>query len=248
MLPIPVPPGFRIIAHRGASAYAPENTPAAFRLAREMGAREFETDIQLAADGVPVLCHDPSLERFGHGQLVVEDLTSADLLALDMGSWFSPHLYARERMETLDGLLAAHGREVVCHLEIKSGKPELPGLVRDAIRRHGTAANCIVTSFSLPALEAMRAVAPDLRLGWLVGKITADVCARARELALFQICPKAGEIDAEQMAMARQVVPEIRAWGVAGGPQQVVRLITHVLDLGCDGMTINWPDWVAHMA
>ena len=57
-LPIPCPQGFRIIAHRGASAYAPENTAAAFRLAHEIGVNEVETDAQLTTDGEVVLCHD----------------------------------------------------------------------------------------------------------------------------------------------------------------------------------------------
>jgi glycerophosphoryl diester phosphodiesterase len=48
------------------------------------------------------------------------------------------------------------------------------------------------------------------------------------------------------MALGRTVVPEIRAWGIAGSSQQVVELIHRVVDLGCDGMTTNWPDWAVH--
>ena len=61
MLPIPVPPDFRIIAHRGASAYAPENTKPAFGFAQRMGISEVELDTQLSADGMVVLCHDLTL-------------------------------------------------------------------------------------------------------------------------------------------------------------------------------------------
>ena len=86
MFPIAVPDSFRIIAHRGASGYAPENTVAAFDLAREMGAVEVETDTQLTTDGAVVLCHDHNLDRFGHPDRVVETSSSQELMNLDMGS------------------------------------------------------------------------------------------------------------------------------------------------------------------
>ena len=85
-LPIPVPPAFRIIAHRGASAYAPENSMAAFALAQKMGIREIELDTQLTPDGVVALCHDRTLARYGHGAQAVEEMNWADLAALDMGA------------------------------------------------------------------------------------------------------------------------------------------------------------------
>ena len=62
-IPIRVPAAFRVIAHRGSSAYAPENTRPAFELARAMGIAEIETDVQLTTDGVVVLCHDTGLEN-----------------------------------------------------------------------------------------------------------------------------------------------------------------------------------------
>ena len=108
-LPILVPPAFRIIAHRGASAYAPENSMAAFTLAQKMGIREIELDTQLTPDGVVALCHDRTLARYGHGAQVMEEMNWADLAALDMGAWFSPYLFGGERMITLEQLLARYG-------------------------------------------------------------------------------------------------------------------------------------------
>ena len=118
-LPITVPSGFRIIAHRGASAYAPENTAAAFTLAHEIGVDEVETDAQLTPDGEVVLCHDRALARYGHGDAVVEETPWAKLAALDMGSWFSPHLYGGERMWRLDDLFSAYGDRFTYHVELK---------------------------------------------------------------------------------------------------------------------------------
>ncbi|RIK34981.1 MAG: hypothetical protein DCC57_23815, partial [Chloroflexi bacterium] len=119
MLPIPVPAAFRIIAHRGASAYAPENTLPAFDLARAMGVTEVELDAQLTTDGQIALCHDGTLARYGHGPRAVETLAWPDLADLDMGAWFSPHLFGGTRMMTLPQLFDTYGAAFVYHVEIK---------------------------------------------------------------------------------------------------------------------------------
>lgn len=251
MLPIPVPTEFRIIAHRGASAYAPENSAAAFRLAGAMHATEIELDVQLTTDDYVVLCHDTTLARYGHGEQVVEDLAWDDLAHLDMGSWFSPYLYHGEPMFLLDDLFAAYADEFTYHVEIKGAAPELPSAVYDLIARHNLAHACIVTSFSLAALTAVRRLDAGLRLGWLVDTIAAHELAQARALRLFQLCPAAHSVTPQMVGEARAVVPEVRAWGVQGETiahqaAEVEALIRRVLAVGCDGMTINWPDWLTH--
>ncbi len=112
-IPIRVPKAFRVIVHRGSSACAHENTLPAFRLARKMGVGEVELDVQLTTDGVVVLCHDLVLTRYGHGDVVVKEMASDELLALDMGSWFSPHLFAATPMLSLSKLLKTHGDDFI---------------------------------------------------------------------------------------------------------------------------------------
>ncbi|HXF60794.1 MAG TPA: glycerophosphodiester phosphodiesterase family protein [Caldilineaceae bacterium] len=253
MLPIEVPPHFRIIAHRGASAYAPENTAPAFTLAQRMGVTEVELDTQLTVDGEIVLCHDGTLARYGHSTQVVERLRWEELAALDMGAWFSPFLYGGTRMMTLRDLLAGYGDSFVYHVELKGKASGLPAAVHAAIRAHRLWDRCIITSFRFEALAAMRQINATARLGWLVREIDAETIAKARDLALFQLCPFAGTVTPAQVAAARQVTPEVRAWGlngetVAGQAAEVITLIRRVLEAGCDGMTINWPDWVRHAA
>jgi len=101
-----------IIAHRGASAEAPENTLVAFRRAIELGADGVEFDVRLAADGVPVVIHDATLKRTAGIDRRVADITSAELARLDVGSWFNRHhghladeAYALERIPTLERVL-----------------------------------------------------------------------------------------------------------------------------------------------
>ena len=83
---------FHIIAHRGASGYAPENTMASFRRAVAMGATEVETDVAFTKDGKLVLFHDETLERTTNGTGLPEDFTLAELQRLDAGSWHDPKL------------------------------------------------------------------------------------------------------------------------------------------------------------
>ncbi len=250
MLPIAVPQGFRIIAHRGASAYVPENTHAAFALTQRMGVREIETDAQLTRDGVVVLCHDKTLARYGHGERVVEEMTWAELAGLDMGSWFSPALFGGAKMVTLDDLLATYSDAFTYHMEIKGSAAGLPAAVHASLAGHGLLDCTVVTSFNYAALEAMRAIDPTVRLGWLVRTIDEETVALAQALNLFQLCPVAASVDAAQVELARRATPEVRAWGLSGTQAnqapEVIDLIQRVLAAGCDGMTINWPDWVRH--
>jgi glycerophosphoryl diester phosphodiesterase len=247
MLPISVPTNFRIIAHRGASAYAPENTLAAFDLAMRMGVGEVELDAQLTSDGVVVLCHDRTLERYGHGPRIVEAMSSTELLALDMGSWFSPFHFGGERMLTLAELFAHFGNHFCYHVEIKGQAPGLMTAVAQLIAQHTLAEQCIITSFDFASLAAMQQVAPQLRRGWLVEQIDDSVLTQAQALALFQLCPDAAQLSVASVQRARTVAPEVRAWGLSGNNRQVIDLIHRVIDSRCNGMTINWPDWVRHV-
>jgi len=240
---IPVPATFRIIAHRGASAYAPENTLKAFALARDMGVGEVETDAQLTTDGEVVLCHDSTLARYGHGDLWVESLSSQELLALDMGAWYSPYLFADTPILTLDQLLGEFKDELVYHIELKGAAVGLAAAVDASVTRHGLSSNVIYTSFSFIQLERMREVAADARMGWLVEDFDDETLARARDLQLFQLCPRADRITEELVVKGKEVVSEIRAWGMRGGAVELRALIAQVSRCGCDGMTINWPDW-----
>lgn len=250
-LPIPVSPSFRIIAHRGASAYVPENTLAAFQLALDMGVPDVETDVQLTTDGVAVLCHDRTLARYGHGNQVVEEMAWSDLVDLDMGSWFSPRLHHDKRLTTLGALFTAFGDNLIYHVELKGSAPGLAAATHAIITEHNLADNCFITSFSYDWLVAMRAIDPSLRMGWLVREMTDDVLEKTAALQLYQLCPFAGTVTQELVERAREIVAEVRAWGLlgesaSGQAAEVQALIHNVLDTGCDGTTINWPDWVRH--
>ncbi len=119
-----------VVAHRGASFYAPENTLAAFHKAFLLGAGAIEIDARLAADGSVILFHDLTLERTSSGTGAVSDHTLAQLRQLDAGGWFHAS-FGGERIPTLDEVLAlaAHyGGRVVIDQKAPNGDP-------DALRR-----------------------------------------------------------------------------------------------------------------
>jgi glycerophosphoryl diester phosphodiesterase len=127
-----------VIAHRGASAYAPENTLAAFRLAREMDADWFELDCTLAAGGEPVVIHDATLDRTTDGAGRVAETPLGTIRALDAGSWFDPR-FAGERVPTLAEALAAADDAIGVYVEIKAfpGDDEVVAALREALAARG---------------------------------------------------------------------------------------------------------------
>ncbi len=108
----------RIVGHRGAMSVAPQNTRAAFDLALEHGVWGLECDVQLSADGVPVIFHDPVVTTVGHTCIQIPDLTLEELKRFDWGDRRSAR-YRDEPLLTLDELLEAYGHRTALLIEIK---------------------------------------------------------------------------------------------------------------------------------
>jgi len=160
------PQAHPIIAHRGASGLAPENTVAAFDLAISQGAEAFELDVRLTADGIPVVCHDALLDRTtdATGELVRRRLS--DLAGIDAGARFTadgatyPHRGVGVRIPTLRHVLERYPR-LPFLIELKVAKAQWA--VREDLRRTGAEDRAIVASFSESALGAFRE--PPFRIG-----------------------------------------------------------------------------------
>lgn len=241
-IPLLVPDSFRIIAHRGASAYAPENTIAAFSLAKQMGVREVELDVQLSRDGHLLVCHDRVLDRYGHPGRVLAEMTLEELQALDIGAWFSAE-FQDERMLTLSELFDCFGPRFIYHVEIKETAPGIEEAVLDAVSTFGLLESVVVTSFDDSILGRIGALAPDLALGWLVreGGVSAANVRRAGALGCLQICPRVGDVDRAGTQAAQRELAEVRVYGVKGRSDAA-----WAIECGVDGMTIDWPDWLRH--
>ena len=157
-----------VLAHRGASAEAPENTLAAFRLAMEQGADGLELDVRRCASGEPVVIHDADTLRTSGAALRVADASLRELRALDAGAWKSP-AFRGERIPTLDEVLRELPSSVV-NVELKSdGVPDakLARAVAQVIRDRQAAARVIVSSFDPRLLAAFKVAAPEIAPGVL---------------------------------------------------------------------------------
>lgn len=160
-----------IQAHRGAASVAPENTLAAFRAAREIGAEGIETDIRMTRDHRLVLRHDDAIDSTSDGHGSISEMTLAELKACDFGSWYGGE-YAGEAILTLEEFLDA-ARELdfrVINLEMKPQSAEKDlyvRLVADTILNSGLADRVMVSSFDASLLKALKAYAPDLAVALL---------------------------------------------------------------------------------
>jgi glycerophosphoryl diester phosphodiesterase len=225
-----------VIAHRGASSYAPENTLAAFDLAIELGVRHVELDVELTRDGHVVVIHDDTVDRTTSGSGLVTDHTLTALRELDAGSWFGPR-FAGARIPTFDEVLTRYKGRVHLHTEIKGRSTDLSHRTADLVRQHDMADQVTVTSFQRARLEEIRAYAPELPTGWLVPEVNEVTIAHARDIGLDQMCPRASALTSELVSRLHAAGFVVRAWGVA-----TEALMRHVVEAGADGMTINFPD------
>lgn len=165
----------RIIAHRCGGALAPENTLAGLRLAARLGCHGVEFDAMLAADGIPVLIHDETLERTTSGRGPVAALNAAQLVRLDAGGRHHP-AFAVEPLPTLDQALRLCAElGLWANVEIKPSRGQEAATGR-AVARHAAAAaaGLLLSSFSSAALSAAAAEAASLPRALLVEAIPSD--------------------------------------------------------------------------
>ena len=147
-----------VIAHRGGSARAPENTLEAMRFAIANGADGLEFDVQLSADGEVVVIHDPTVDRTTDGTGGVERMTLAELTSLDAGFRFSarplgPVTAIKHRIPTLDEVLQSFpGIPLLIEIKVPLGA----SATRRLIEKHGAEDRCLVDSFSSTALNVFR--------------------------------------------------------------------------------------------
>ena len=244
---MPVPSagsGPLVIAHRGASKHAPENTMAAFEAAWSAGAAWVEADTQPSVDGVPMVLHDDVLDRTTAGRGPIREARALDVGGLDAGSWFGPD-FSDARVPELDALVAslrgpatsAGDRRLL--LEIK-GEHTLDQLiaVMDVLRAHGVDDRVFLESFELDVLLELRKAVPGRPFGLLVERLDDDPVAAARAIGAAAYNPP---VDA---LLARPaVLTDLHAAGLAvavwtaDDPGQWAALT----DLGVDAIITNTP-------
>jgi glycerophosphoryl diester phosphodiesterase len=200
-----------IVAHRGASAHAPENTLAAFRAAIAAGADGIEFDVQLAGDGVPVVIHDFDLKRTASRSGRVSDLTSRQIAEIDVGSWFNANRpkrakpeFASETVPTLAQLLDLLGGFAgIIYIELKCDETNfkpLAAAVCDLIRSSPMLPRMIVKSFRLGAIPEVRHLLPEVQTAALFEPSIMTVLRRRKHIIAI-----AREFGADQVSLHRSL-------------------------------------------
>jgi glycerophosphoryl diester phosphodiesterase len=161
----------KIIAHRGFSGIAPENTMAAFKLAADLGVDFIELDIHQTKDGVIVCHHDENLKRICGIHAEIKDISFSDLKKADAGSWFDEK-FKDEPIPTLEEVISLG---VPLLIEIKKGSPYYPGIEKNLVNllgRHSLQKSCILQSFESEVLDALMELTAEYELHKLV---TGDI-------------------------------------------------------------------------
>lgn len=248
-----------VIAHRGASAYAPENTLAAVDEAAELGISWVENDVQRTKDGELVVLHDDNLKRTTDVEQVfpdrapwkVKDFTAAEIARLDAGSWFSP-AYAGARVPTLEQFVdRVELRHQKLLLEIKN--PDLyPGIERETLKvldnadwldPHHLANRLIVQSFGADSVRTVHELKPAVKTGFLGTPPTADLSG----YATF-----ADQINPSYSSISKGYVASVHTFtGPHGRPLEIFTWTVNDADTarlvagyGVDGIISNNPDVV----
>jgi glycerophosphoryl diester phosphodiesterase len=222
-----------VIAHRGASAEAPENTLAAFRLGIEQKADFIELDVQESADGEVVVVHDSDLMKLGGPPRKIWEMTAAELRAVDIGSRIDPK-YAGEGVPTLADVLAlAKGRiGVIVELKSYGHNDRLEEKVVALVEAAGMEKACQFMSLDHAMVAKMNRLRPEWRVGLLAAKTLGDILTVPSDF----LAVEAGMANARFVRRVHRAGRDIYVWTV-NDPASI--LLT--MSVGVDGLISDRP-------
>jgi glycerophosphoryl diester phosphodiesterase len=239
-----------IIAHRGASADAPENTLASIELAWRQHADAVEVDVQFSKDCQIMVIHDAHTRRTAGFRGKIRELTLAELKKLDAGRWKHPR-WAGERIPTLDEALAIVPPGKRFFIEIKCSGEAIPQFEKVITRSRLARPQIVVIGFDLELMKQIKTRIPAIEVcwisqfwrnwrtgGWRPKPETLIRKARAAGLDGLDL-GRRGPINASFMAKAREANLKVYVWTV-DSPARARRL----LQAGVDGITTNRPGWL----
>jgi len=165
-----------VIAHRGGSKRAPENTISALKNGIRLQADYIEFDLQFTKDQVPVLFHDDVINRTTNGEqnLRIQDLTVEELKHLDAGSWFSKE-YSGEQIPTLEEVLQELDKQTKFFIEIKDPNTELTKIIIDIIQTYDIVKNVKILSFHKDVIYEVKRLLPELHTVMLFSKFKGNI-------------------------------------------------------------------------
>lgn len=235
-----------IWAHRGASAYAPENTLPAFQLALDQGAQGLELDVQRTADGVLVVVHDETIDRTSNGFGRVVDLTVDELRRCDFSNGFIGHRNVRipTLMEVLD-LVAP--TDASLNVELKNSVEPYPGMELEAaamVANAGLTDRVLFSSFNHLTLANLRGVVSPSHIGVLYSDGLYNPWQYARWLGAGAIHPDWQALrQPDYVWLAHEAGVKVNVWTVNEEED-----MAHAIEIGVDAFVTNFPDRARHVA
>lgn len=231
-----------IIAHRGASGDAPENTMAAFQLAIDKKADGMELDVHLTKDGEVVICHDDDVKRTTNGQGLIKDMTLEELRRLDAGSWYGES-FGGEAIPTLKEFMAlVAGTQLLINLEIKNLPYYHKGIEEKLIRsvhEHDMLDRVVISSFDHYALAETARLEPRMKLGVLFSTRIMEPWAYVQQLPFtaYSLHPHYSFVD-------EAYIRQSHAHGFKVYPYTVneKEWAIPLTKAGLDGVITNYPD------
>jgi glycerophosphoryl diester phosphodiesterase len=223
-----------VLAHRGASAAAPENTLAAFRLAVEQGADFVELDVQESADGEVLVIHDSDLMKVGNSPMKIWEHTAAELRTVDIGSRVGPQ-FSGERVPTLAEALAVCKGKARVDVELKSygHDQKLQERVAEIVEAAGMAHDCIYMSLDHQMIERMKRLRPSWRCGVLAAKARGDLTSLHADFLAVEARMATGRF----VRQAHRAGQDVYVWTV-NDPAWMLAAMSR----GADGLITDKPD------
>ena len=230
-----------ILAHRGASAFAPENTIAAFKLAKDHDADGVELDVKLTKDEVPIVIHDGSFDRTTNGSGKISELTLTQIKSFDAGSWFGQD-FSGERIPTLSEVFEALDKNLLINIELTNYRTpfdNLINIVADLVKRHNNMDQIFFSSFFPGNLKKIKKIFNNVPVALLaypdiLGSIQRS--AIYRNLSPHIIHPYKNNANRIYIEKQHRYNRRVHAWTV-NDPQEIKQLLQN----GVDGIITDNP-------
>ncbi len=238
-----------VISHRGANQVAPQNTLDAFKRAVQFKADGFETDVHMTSDGVPVLCHNYTVDKTSNGKGEIAKRSLEQLRRLDFGSYFH-HSFKGTKMPTLEEFLTLSRKAniKILNIEIKSPRNKdytIADKVIEAVKSHGLFDNLLISSFDPDLLVYIKDIDENCKTGFLYSPDKPITYKRVLGHEIdFAKSIGADAIHPHKMYVKKSLVDSAHENGIMVNPWTVNKEkdIKKLVELGVDGVITDVPN------
>lgn len=228
-----------IIAHRGASGNAPENTIAAFLEAKKQQSDGIEMDVHLTADNIPVVIHDETINRTTNGNGYIKDYTYSELKQFDAGKYFS-NKFIGASIPSLNNVLKLASNFKIINIELKTNKikyDNIEEIILDIIKNHKLENKVLISSFNHLTLKKLKCLNSKIELAALYYAIIDKPWEYANNLGINNIHPHYQSIDKKTIKKCHEKNIMVNVFGVNNKEE-----ISSSINMGADMIITDYPE------